>query len=573
MKRDIGMTIAQKVPNTPLRGGSRVFKLECSLLQSLCEGIGTVRALTVSLLARHNEWGQLLKLECDTNHYDDHQRFADDYLVTSVMQKNPRLPTGIDKAAVAIDKFEKSELHCAETNERLSKFSEGSIPLPPDVYLAVHHARETIREILGPLTRSDLLYAEEKMRFGPGATTSLSGVVTQGKKYSRLEIDATPRLASFRAFCFPEYWKQLVESLRIREASKLVTVPKNAKTDRVICIEPDLNIYVQLGTGALLREKLRKFGLDLSTQETNRTLAMLAGELDLCTMDLSAASDTISRETVWFLLPDVWCQLLHYSRVDKTRIGTKEIELHKWSSMGNGYTFELETLIFLGVLIGCCKAAGVSTENVTVYGDDLIFPNEIRESVERTLTFLGFKVNHEKTFGKGRFHESCGTDWYDGVNVRPFFLRSQFHDFESICFLYANSGRRWAYHRNSDESCDSRLLPFWLRCFRAVGAKERCLVPEGQGDAGFVVDFDFAKPTLARSLKERGWGGFTYRYRSVKAVESEISQLGCLTAFLNGNASEWSLGREALRGRFRPARSKEGYTLVWPNLGPWVTKV
>jgi hypothetical protein len=559
----------RKAPRVAFSHPSRVFKLECGLLAALCEGIGTVRSLTVSLLAAYGEWQQLLELSIDPTRYDDPLSFADDYLVTSVMQKNPRLPTSIDKSAVAIDKFKKSEEVCKQTNERLSNFFSGNIPLPSDVYLAIHYARETIREILGPLTRADLRFAESKMRFGPGATTSLSGVVTQGKKYSRLEIDATPRLVSFRAFCFPELWGQIVSHINVTQASRLTTVPKNAKTDRVICIEPDLNIFVQLGTGALLREKLRRFGLDLNTQVTNQQLAKLAVELGLCTMDLSAASDTISREVIWGLLPDEWCQLLHYSRVDKTRVGTEEIELHKWSSMGNGYTFELETLVFLGVIIGCCKAAGVTTDCVTVYGDDLIFPDEIRGDVERTLTFLGFSVNREKTFGKGRFHESCGTDWFDGVNVRPFFFRSQFHDYESICYLYANNGRRWAHRRNSDESCDSRLLPLWLRCFRAVEPNNRHLVPEGQGDVGFVVDFDFAKPAIHRTLKERGWGGFTYHYRSVKSIEKDISQLGCLTAFLNGNASEWSLGREAMRGRFHPARSKEGYALAWPNLGPW----
>ncbi len=560
---------AQRTPTKALSLASRVFKLERDLLLSLCENIGSVRSLTVYLLASSDEWEQLLELTCESRHYDCPRIFSDDYLVTSLMQKNPRLPTRYDKAQIAIDKFRKSEEVCSQTNQRLDEYIYGNIPLPSDVCHAIHHAREFIRDILGPLTRSDLRYAESKMRFGPGATTSLSGVVTQGKKYSRHEIDATPRIVSFRAFCFPEFWKQFVTSIRVQPASKLTTVPKNAKTDRVICIEPDLNIYVQLGLGALIRDKLRIFGLDLRLQSRNQQLARDAEKLGLCTMDLSSASDTISRSVVWFLLPDVWCQLLHLARVDKTRVGSEVIDLSKWSSMGNGYTFELETLIFLGVVLGCCKAAGIDTSNVSVYGDDLIFPDVVKGDVERTLTFLGFSVNTGKTFGKGRFHESCGTDWFDGVNVRPVFLRSQFHDFTSICYLYANNLRRWAHHRSGGESCDSRLLPLWLRCFRAVKPNERHLVPEGQGDAGFVVDFDFAKPTLNRSFAERGWGGFTYSYRSVKAQRAEISQQGCLTAFLNGNATEFSLGREDLRGRFQPARTEVGYSLEWPNLGPW----
>lgn len=561
--------MAQRLNSTDVSNAARVFKLELSLLQSLCESIGTVRSLTVALLARSGEWEQLLELKCNATDYFDPQSFSDDYLVTSVMQKNPRLPTHHDKRAIAIDKFRRSEAQCLEANNRLSRFFKGDIPLPPSVAPCIHHARETIREILGPLTRSDLLYAEKKMRFGPGATTSLSGVVTQGKKYSRLEVDATPRLVSFRTFCFPEYWQALVESIRVQPASKLTTVPKNAKTDRVICIEPDLNIFVQLGTGALLREKLLRFGLDLRTQRTNQDLARDAWVKDLCTMDLSSASDTICREAVWGLLPDHWVQLLHYSRVDKTRIGDECIELEKWSSMGNGYTFELETLIFFGVVIGCCKANNISTENVSVYGDDLIFPDVVRADVESTLTFLGFSVNREKTFGKGFFHESCGTDWFMGKNVRPFFWRTSYHDFESICYLYANNARRWAHRRNGGDACDSRCLPVWLRCFRAVGDKERHLIPEGFGDVGFVVDFDFAKPTLSRSLRERGWSGFTFRYRSVKAQSAEISQLGCLAAWLNGNATEFSRGIEDLRGRFRRARVEEGHSLEWSNLGPW----
>ncbi len=549
---------------------SQVFKLERSLLLSLCESIGSVRSLTVSLLASYDEWEQLLDLSCNPLHYDDPLIFSDDYLVTSMMQKNPRLPTSIDKKAVAIGKFRRAEETCKETNSRITDIEEGRFSPLPDVRLAIHNAREIIRDILGPLTRSDLRYAEAKMSFGPGATTSVSGVVTQGKKYSRLEIDATPRLISFRTFCFPSFWKDLVVSIKPRQSSKLVTVPKNAKADRVICIEPDLNIFVQKGIGALLRDKLLASGLDLRTQSRNQRLAKDAGKLGLCTMDLSAASDTISRNVVWHLLPYRWCDLLHYPRVDKTRIGNEEISLEKWSSMGNGYTFELETLIFLGVVTGCCKALGIDTSNVSVYGDDLIFPDEARSLVVRTLDLLGFSVNHEKTFGKGRFHESCGTDFFDGVSVRPFFLRSNYHDFESICYLYANNARRWAYRRNSFKSCDSRLLPVWLRCFRAVRPDVRFLVPEGQGDGGFVVDFDFAKPTLKRSLAERGWGGFTYRYRSVKAKRAEISALGCLAAFLNGNTTEFSQGIESLRGRFQPARSEIGYSLEWPNLGPWV---
>jgi hypothetical protein len=57
-----------------------------------------------------------------------------------------------------------------------------------------------------------------------------------------------------------------MSSLELRNSSKVRVVPKNAKTDRTICIEPDLNIFVQLGIGAVIRERLKAYGLDLNTQ-------------------------------------------------------------------------------------------------------------------------------------------------------------------------------------------------------------------------------------------------------------------------------------------------------------------
>jgi hypothetical protein len=523
------------------------------------------------MLLKHGQYSDLIELVCNPSDYLDHRSFEDDYLVTSILQKNSRLPLGVDRKAVALSKFKQSEEVCRATNSRLERFFDGQDLPDPDVALAIHYARETIRRILGALSSEKLEYAYSKMRFGPGATTSVSGIVTQGKKYSHRLYDVTPRLASFRAFGFPPLWRETVRDIRLQECSKVATVPKNAKTDRVICIEPDLNIFVQLGIGALLREQLRKFGLDLNTQETNRSLAKEAID-GLCTMDLSAASDTISRNAVWCLLPDSWCDLLHYCRVDKTLLDGEVVPLEKWSSMGNGYTFELESLIFIGILYGCMEACG-NTEfsSVTAYGDDLIFPSSIESVVRRTLDFLGFKVNSEKTFGTGCFRESCGTDWFDGHNVRPFFLRSEHHDFETVCYIYANGLRHWAHRRNSDGSSDVRLLSAWLRCYNAVGKGSRHLIPSGFGDVGFVEEFDRSTPSIFYDPKwvERGWTGHSFLFREVKAQSRRIDELGCYFSYLNGNKSDFSLARESLRGRFQRPKTRRGYALAWQGLGPW----
>jgi len=95
------------------------------------------------------------------------------------------------------------------------------------------------------------------------------------------------------------------------------------------------------------------------------------------------------------------------------------VNLQKFSSMGNGFTFELETLIFSHV----ASVAGGLTPGVDcfVYGDDIIVPSEKADDVLSALRFCGFTPNRTKTFTSGPFRESCGGDFYGGVAVRPFY--------------------------------------------------------------------------------------------------------------------------------------------------------
>lgn len=546
---------------------ARVLKLELEAVQKLAKAFDTPRALTVSLLVKYGEWDQLLDLTTNPNYYDNAGDFATDYQITSILQKNPRLPVTHNRREVALRKFYAAEHRCAETNARIREFYATNGFHSSDDTRLILRIQHIIQKILSAYPSAyDLRFAEQNMSFGPGATTSCSGVVTQGSKYKHRVLDCTPPLVHFRAFCFPDLWKQNVCDLNIRNYSKLTTVPKNAKTDRVICIEPDLNIFVQKGVGALLREKLKRFGLDLNTQENNQRMARRAHRDHLSTVDLAAASDTISYEVVQLLLPPAWVELLEFSRCPSTEVDGKVIGLEKWSSMGNGYTFELETLIFYATALAVTPED--QWHDTITYGDDIILPTEYFPLLSEALDLLGFEVNTEKTFGYGRFHESCGTDWFDGQNVRPFYLRSTSHDFPSICYLYANNARRWANRRNGGWSCDARCLPFWLCCYHAVKPNDAYLIPEGFGDVGFVTDFDRAAPTVINA--SRGWQGYRFFYRKIRAVEVVIDHLGCLLAFLNGTITDFSSAKESLRGRFRPAVKAAGTSFDWPDLGPWL---
>lgn len=555
---------------------SRIFHLEQQLVLTICEDVNSPRSLAVSLLVRNREFSQLASLEWHAHHYDERSldKARYDYLVTSLLSKNSRLPLGIDRKAVAIEKFREAERMCAETNERLSSFSRGTgtMPVDRDVADVISHARLYIRKILGKLTRNKLSFAENNMRFGPGATTSISRRVSQGLKYSKRQLDATPRVADFFVHCLPAHWREYcAPDLALRQTSKLTTVPKNAKTDRCICIEPDVNVYVQLGIGALIRDRLLRYGLDLSTQKNNQDAARRAWSEGLCTLDLRSASDTVSREVVWALLDPEWVELLLFARVDRTLYEGEVIELEKWSSMGNGYTFELETLLFYGILLGACEVEGSGHGEVLAYGDDLIMPAAHRDLVTRTLNFLGFSVNTEKSFGEGLFYESCGADFFCGRDIRPIFLRSEDATYEETAYQYANLASHYSNRVFCGWGRDSLMRSFWNHCYRSVAARRRFHIPNGYGDGGFQVDLDFASrdDRVQRTRIRDGWCSvFRFEYLLRRGIRRMTDGEGVLTHSLR-SPTEFSLGLETQRGDFKLSR-KVGHISTWPNLGPWI---
>lgn len=538
---------------------SRVLKLELEIYRSLCDSIGTPRALACKMLAEAGEWVQLISMKCNPASYNDAEHFALDYLITETLKKNPRLPLGIDTKAAALHSFWAAEEKCRETNDRFLDLGSS-----PEFLLTLERHRAALSRTLGPLTSQVLNRIEENMRFGPGATTSLSGIVTKGAKFAQRTLETTPRLVAPYLLSKPVNWP--ITDLSVRKGSKLTTVPKNAKTDRVICIEPDVNIYVQLGIGAAIRRSLKLSGIDLNDQTRNQSLAQRAYAEALVTIDLKAASDTISYEVVKYLLPHRWFELLALARCDYTQVDGEYVPLEKFSSMGNGYTFELESLVFYTAILAV--APDVDPEKVGVYGDDIVCPAACAEELIDYLNFLGFEVNIEKTFTNGSFFESCGCDFFRGVNVRPFFLRSAHFDFWSIAYDYANSIRLFAHRLRNEDGCDRRLLPAWLRCYRSVPESRRYRVPVDHGSGGFFSDLSEAAPRV-----DIGIFGWRFKYRHLRPQRAVISEQGCLTASLASPGlfgADKSSSSEALRGRFDGATTKYGRTSVWSSLGSWV---
>ena len=304
---------------------------------------------------------------------------------------------------------------------------------------------------------------------GPGVSIGSRSESFYAKLFSSpLSTSSLSLYDSYRRYIrgFPE-WSN-AENIRIENFGsasvadgRLSFVAKNDEIDRCICVEPTLNTYFQLGLKHLLELRLRRrFGIDFTDQQfKNRDLARLGSITDgLSTIDLSSASDSISRELCRVLLPPGFFNILEKIRTPFLTYKGSRIELHMMSTMGNGFTFPLQTLIFSSVVIAALRFRGLhpfardSSENLWgVYGDDIICPRSVTGDVIEMLSLFGFKVNNDKSFTEGPFRESCGSDFFMGQNVRGVFLQ-HLNDyaarFSAVNMLVRFSARSGLYLRN-----------------------------------------------------------------------------------------------------------------------------
>lgn len=410
---------------------SELFNRDLSLL---CQGLNTPRALSVWLLWKYKEHRQLCELSADPSAYrtDDVTGFRDDYLITEYLRKAQFLETGIDTKAVALSSFAAAEESCRITNYRLRQLSEGA--RAPDCMLEkiISRAQHKIEMCLGKAVKWSKML--DWFRWGPGATSSLRGedATIEGKLREQKISITHEALPLFRAALATDYnWLRIRgvdpsgptsltnDHFNVVHASRGLVVPKNAKTDRVICAEPSGNLFLQLGFGAYIRRCLLRVGINLDDQTVNQRLAGEAVSLGLATVDLKAASDTISQAVVWLLLPFSWASALARLRTTHTSFdGETPIALEKFSSMGNGFTFELESLIFWALAESTRDELGVGG-CVSVYGDDIILPSSACEVFMAVLQYFGFAANPKKTHSAGPFRESCGKHYFGGQDVTP----------------------------------------------------------------------------------------------------------------------------------------------------------
>lgn len=562
--------------------------------QRMCEAINSPRSLACWLLFSSGEHDQLVSLSTDPLHYLRSYAFADDYLVTSFLSKYPFLKLSTDPEEVALKKFIACEEQCKATNIRFKDLDLDPSEWDPVMSAIFRSARRKVKNVIGEVNLSKIA---SYFGWGPGATSVSTGTRTTAYDKFSQRLDVTSNALVMGWCCvnsspswvncqlqtdeFPSVDIMLTrESFNLVRGNEIVFVPKNAKTHRVIAIEPHVNSFLQKGIGGYLRQRLKhRANVDLNDQSINQRLACegsLTGKL--ATIDLSGASDTISTELVRYLLPDQWFTLLDQVRSKQGRVQKTGSWMYynKFSSMGNGYTFELESLIFWAL----CRATvdyfsdGVD-EVVSVYGDDLIIPTHSYDNVAKVLTFAGFTFNDQKSFSSGPFRESCGKDFFNGIDVRPIFQKERVSHVEAI-YKLANGIRRYSHRRNFGYGCDIRFLPLWSCLSDRLHPTFRNLrIPEGYGDGGLVVNFDEACPKrpsagLRGNSNTAGWDGWFYKTLSRRPLKKAMRDRNAtyVTALFAAGSPEPLLGFKTPRGRTYPTIAR-GHTWVWYDFGAW----
>lgn len=473
------------------------------IVLSMMEGLSCPRALTVAVMIRHKMWVELMQLDLKVTDYGDAEAYFRAAQASKLLAKLECTIPGLDPEAAAIAKWWEAERLCFQTNSRLNNLIDYGGESAGDGRLLefLKDVRKNVEWLIGnaPPEVVDGV-------FGPGATvTDKSGYTTVPHKLS-----STPSL-THSAWAYLVPWtgtKWATSNTTLCEQTPLFVegneyfqVPKNARTNRSCAKEPSLNAFYQRGYGEVMARRLASRGIRIrpdsyetmsglkihkpsghAAKDVHMQVACRASiDESLVTIDLSSASDTVCTALVRACVPVGWYQVLNQLRSPKTLIKGQWVVLEKFSSMGNGFTFELETTLFAAIALAVRPELRPGID-LFVFGDDIIVPKDASRDVCAALQWCGFILNVDKTFVSGPFRESCGGDFWAGESVRPYSLKELPNEPQDYIAL-ANGIHRLA-HQNSFADCLwGNLRRSWFRCLDCVPRDVRsCRGPVALGD-------------------------------------------------------------------------------------------
>lgn len=457
---------------------------------------------------------------CGHDKYARASQFA--ALITKYQYSAQEIP-GLDPITAAIDDF----LSAERRNKRINSIFRAHRLRGTERHWSVKSVRDVFCRVLGRTPPFEDVF--DNCDYSGGATTDLSGESThmgrkltaeslQGTEYAfdlfkhavsrnhhyssvlLQELDDQPSTAS----CIPansfqsreRLWQLADEKFVEACCDQIKVVPKKAKRGRTIGKPTPVNNFVQKGIDKVMRDRLRKtLNLDLSDQSENGLMAY-EGSLNhetfdpYVTIDVRGASNSVCLEPIRTVVPPRWFNLLeqtrstHYSITEEGYGDKPEFQNQRYEmfvSMGNGFCFPLETLLFAAICIAAYRHTG-SPCDFRVYGDDIIVRQSHALVVKEILNQFGFRINNDKTCWFGPFRESCGANWYGGRNVVPSYLKERVSTLSKLVSLHNGLHK----YREVQEALRN-LVP----------VMERPLVPDTKAwswitDQAFVVPEDIA---------------------------------------------------------------------------------
>ncbi|DAD50215.1 RNA-directed RNA polymerase, partial [ssRNA phage Gephyllon.3_7] len=479
---------------------------------------------------------------------------------SNMIRKYPWLSDVVktDPEGQAIRTFNRFERRCKLLNRKFVLYEKLRNPISSEI----RSMQDFISHVIGSEPPLETIL-QRSCSFGAGASLGVHGNATNLRRkihsegwsvspgaftYSYWALMSDPNLrdvllknrSGISCLDWLQSKSEYARKTRIVNYNKISFVPKTAKTHRAIAVEPLLNGFVQKGIDVFMRSCLKRVGIDLSDQSLNQRLARSGSindsEDSFATIDLSSASDSISIGLARLLLPPAWFDFLNSVRSHSYELGGNVYRYHKFCSMGNGFCFPLETLIFAA----CCHASGCVNPGIdfSVYGDDIIVRSGRSKEVLSLLKRIGFLPNVDKTFTSGPFRESCGSDWFGGVDVRPYTLDYRLDSIESL-FKYLNLTRRSELTSSFFESTWSVVLnhvPVDFRFFRPF---------KGNADSGIDswADQHLTSPHCRYNYRQWNWTCKSLDHKA--AVDSAPrdryrSDSTDMYALLSGLSSRWT---------------------------------
>lgn len=209
------------------------------------------------------------------------------------------------------------------------------------------------------------------------------------------------------------FYSEYGETHLLQHGARGTSVYKNLKERRFINIECLWNVICQQLIGKGIRHRLKKVANnDLQFgQWRHKRRIRLPGNT---TADFSKASDSNRTDRLRVLLHPLIFNVMDAARSHFVLITSQDASerskayypIEKFSSMGNGFTFELLTLTILGM-------ARIYDPTASVYGDDLICDDKVADKVISSCRAAGFELNPKKSFVRVPLRESCGGFYLD----------------------------------------------------------------------------------------------------------------------------------------------------------------